>query len=432
MKEYDLVIIGSGPAGYTAAFEAARHNMKTAIVERDLSRLGGVCLSEGCIPLKGLLFHAKGGGEYAAIRDTVMKRVEQIRSGLKSRLSGQGIELIQGSASFVSPREISAAGETIRAKYFLIAVGSQPKKLFDRADVHTSEKIFGLDPVPARVLLIGGGVIGCEYASFLSAVGVKVEIAEILDSILFGEDEEAVRTLGREFKKKGIIVHEKTRVMEIGPGGDVLMKEGDREIRGAFDMIFETAGRRPGTEGLGLEAAGVKVSEKGFILTNEHLQTSAETIYAAGDCIDTPMLAYTAYKEAESAVRHMVTGSSDAIDYVSMPRLVFSTPQVGSVGHNESSAAGKNINFRVYKYFFRALGKAVMEGHEAGFIKLIEDGGSGEIIGASAVGYEITDIMNHLAMIVACRIKTSDIKKCMFVHPSYSEIILEMLLYGKQ
>ena len=118
MKEYDLVIIGSGPAGYTAAFEAVRYKMKTAIVERDLSRLGGVCLSEGCIPLKGLLYHAKSGGEYAAIRDTVMKRVEQIRSGLKSRLSGQGIELIQGTAAFLSPREISVSGETIRAKYF--------------------------------------------------------------------------------------------------------------------------------------------------------------------------------------------------------------------------------------------------------------------------------------------------------------------------
>jgi dihydrolipoamide dehydrogenase len=431
MKQYDLVIIGSGPAGYNAAFEAVRYKMKTAIVERDLTRLGGVCLSEGCIPLKGLLFHARGGGDYASIRDTVMKRVEQIRAGLKSRLQSQGIDLVQGEASFISRDEIAVAGETIRAKHFIVAVGSRPKRLFDRADVHTSEKIFALDPVPGRALLVGGGVIGCEYASFLSAVGVKVEIAEILDSILFGEDEEAVRTLGREFKKKGIVVHEKTRIMEIGSGGDVLMKEGDREIRGTFDMIFETAGRRPGTEGLGLDAAGVKVSEKGFILTNEHLQTSTVSIYAAGDCIDTPMLAYTAYKEAETAVRHMATGESGPIDYSSMPRLVFSAPQVGSVGLGEAAVKIQNLEHRVYKYFFRALGKAVMEGHDAGFIKMIEDS-SGAIIGASAVGHEITDIMNQLAMIVSGKIKTSEIKKCMFVHPSYSEIIMEALLYGRQ
>ncbi len=432
MKEYDLVIIGSGPAGYTAAFEAARHNMKTAVIERDLSRLGGVCLSEGCIPLKGLLYHAKGGGNYATIRDTVMKRVEQIRSGLKSRISSQGIELIQGDAAFISPREISVSGEKLAARFFLIASGSSPKRLFDSKNVFTSEKIFNLDPVPANVLLIGGGVIGCEYASFLASVGVRVEIAEILDSLLYGEDEEAVRTLGREFKKKDIVVHEKTRVTKIGPGGDVVMNEGGREIRGTFDMIFETTGRAPNTAGLGLDLAGVTVSGKGFISVNGNMQTSAGNIYAAGDCIDSPMLAYTAYKEAETAVAHMCGNSCEPVDYDSMPRLVFSSPQVGSVGVGESVLKKQNKNCRIYKYFFRALGKAVMEGHDAGFVKLFEDADSGSILGASAVGDEIADIINQLALIVGSGMKASDIRKRMFVHPSYSEIILEALQYGKQ
>jgi len=432
MKEYDLVIIGSGPAGYTAAFEAVKNKMKTALIERDLSRLGGVCLSEGCIPLKGLLYHAKCGGDYTAIRDMVMKRVEQIRAGLKSRISSQGIELIQGEAAFISPREIRVSGETIAARFFLVASGSRPKRLFDAGNVFTSEKIFDMDPVPASVLLIGGGVIGCEYASFLASVGVRVEIAEVLDSLLYGEDEEAVRTLGREFKKKGIVVYEKTRVTDIGPGNEVVMMEGDREIRGAYDMIFETTGRVPGTAGLGLEQAGVGVSGKGFITVNGAMLTSAENIYAAGDCIDSPMLAYTAYKEAETAVAHMCGVHHEPVDYASMPRLVFSSPQVGSVGPAESSLKKQDAAHTVYKYFFRALGKAVMEGHDAGFVKLIESKESGRIIGASAVGDEIADIMNQLALIVGSGMTASDIRKRMFVHPSYSEIILDALHYGKQ
>jgi dihydrolipoamide dehydrogenase len=432
VSEYDLVIIGSGPAGYTAAFEATKCKMKTVIVERDLSRLGGVCLSEGCIPLKGLLHHAKCGGEYASIRDTVLKRVEQIRAGLKSRISSQGIEFIQGEASFVSPREIVVSGEKIAARYFLVAPGSRPRRLFNAPNVFTSEKIFDMDPVPASVLLIGGGVIGCEYASFLASVGVRVEIAEILDSLLYGEDEEAVRTLGREFRKKGIVVHEKTKVTEIGPGNEVVMRQGDREIRGTYDMIFETTGRAPNSAGLGLDLAGVSVSGKGFIAVNGHMQTSAEAIYAAGDCIDSPMLAYTAYKEAETAVAHMCGRPHEPVEYASMPRLVFSSPQVGGVGMAEAALKKQNRSYRAYKYFFRALGKAVMEGHDAGFVKLLEDADSGVILGGSAVGDEIADITNQLAMIVGSGMKAADIRKLMFVHPSYSEIILDALHYGKQ
>lgn len=432
MEQYDLVIIGSGPAGYTAAFEAVKNRMKTAIIERDLSRLGGVCLSEGCIPLKGLLYHAKCGGDYASIRDTVVKRVEQIRAGLKSRITSQGISLIQGEAAFVSPREICVSGGNISARNFLVATGSRPKRLFDGQNVFTSEKIFDMSPVPARVLIVGGGVIGCEYASFLSSLGVNVEIAEILDSLLFGEDEEAVRALGREFRKKGIAVHEKTSVAEIGPGGDVVLRQGEREIRGSYDMIFETTGRVPNTAGLGLELAGVSVSGKGFIPVNGHMQTGVPGIYAAGDCIDSPMLAYTAYREAETAVAHMCGHPGEPVDYASMPRLVFSSPQVGSVGTGETELKKQHAGYRIYKYFFRALGKAVMEGHDAGFVKLIEDADSGVIIGASAVGEEITDIVNQLTMIVGSRMSVPDIRKLMFVHPSYSEIISEALQYGKQ
>lgn len=431
MKEYDIVIIGSGPAGYTAAFEAVKRKMKTAVIERDLGRLGGVCLGEGCIPLKGLLKFSETVKDYAAIRDTVMKRVEQIRAGLASRLRSQGVEVMQGEARFFSGSEITAGGAPVRARHFIIATGSSPKRLFDQPNVRTSEIIFSLEKAPGPVLVIGGGVVGCEYASFLNNIGVKADIVEVMDSLLSGEDEEAVRVLAREFRKKGIQVYTGTKVTEISQSGEVVMT-GGQELRKSYDLIIEATGRRPNTAGLGLDAAGVSLTDNGFIMVNESMQTTAGNIYAAGDCIDTPMLAYTAYKEAETAVRHCATGEKGGIDYGTMPRLVFSMPQVGSAGKSEQQAKERKINYRVYKYFFKALGKAVMEGKDTGFVKLISDEERGTIAGASAVGDDIADIMNQLALIVSGSVPMSAIKDCMFVHPSYSEIILEALHYGKQ
>jgi len=251
-----------------------------------------------------------------------------------------------------------------------------------------------------------------------------------MDSLLFGEDEESVRALAREFRKKGIQVFAKTKVSAIGRDGEVVMT-GEKEMRQKYDLVIEATGRRPGTAGLGLDSAGVSLTDRGFIRVNESMQTSAPTIYAAGDCIDSPMLAYTAYKEAETAVRHCATGARGGIDYGTMPRLVFSMPQVGSVGLNEKAAAERKINYRVYRYFFKALGKAVMEGKDTGFVKLVSDEDRGTIVGAVAVGDDIADILNQLALIVSGGVPMSAIRDCMFVHPSYSEIILEALQYGK-
>lgn len=431
MKEYDLVIIGSGPAGYTAAFEARKCNLKTAIIERDPERLGGVCLNEGCIPLKGLLYHAHAQKDYHALRDLVMKRVSQIRAGLRSRIQSLGIEVLPGEASFRSNTEIDAGGDTVSAKHVIIATGSSPKRLFDRPNVFGSDRIFNLEGPPGRTLIIGGGVVGCEYASFLSSIGAQVDIVEMLDSLLFGEDEEAVRVMLREFRKRNIGVYAKSRIAEIGPDGEVSI-ESDDSVKNRYDLIFETTGRRPNTASLALDAAGVKLDGKGFIAVDDSLRTSAGNIYAAGDCIDTPMLAYTAAREAEAAVRHMATGERSRIDYGSMPRLVFSIPQVGSAGLSKNAAEEKGIDCRVYKYFFKALGKAVMEGKDGGFVKLIAEKATGKVIGASAVGDDIADIMNQLALIVSRGIPVDEIGECMFVHPSYSEIILEAVRYGRQ
>ena len=208
--------------------------------------------------------------------------------------------------------------------------------------------------------------------------------------------------------------------------------ETETAMTGRYDAVFETTGRRPNTASLSLDAAGVKRDGKGFIAVDGSLRTSAKNIYAAGDCIDTPMLAYTAAREAEAAVRHIATGETPRIDYRAMPRLVFSMPQVGSAGMGRREAEEAGIGCRVYRYFFKALGRAVMEGKDTGFVKLLADASTGTVIGASAVGDDIADIMNQLALIVSGGIRTDEIEECMFVHPSYSEIILEAVRYGKQ
>lgn len=423
MKNFDLVIIGSGPAGHTAALEAAKKKIKTALIERDMNKFGGVCLNEGCIPLKGLLYHSHHEKDYLKIRDSVMQKVSQIKAGLLSRVKNLGVEIIGGEAKFVSAGEIEVKGEKITAKNFIIAAGSVPKKLFGK-EVFTSEKAFELSSAPAKVLIIGGGVIGCEYASFFSNIGCAVTLAEAMDSLIPGEDEEVSRTLAREFKKKKINVQ---------TGAKVAVNGAEAEIGGVkdkYDIIFETTGRKPNLEPLNLQAAGVALTQRGFIKTDALMKTGAKGIYACGDCVETPMLAYTASKEAEIAVGAIAGENPAPADYVNCPKIVFSCPQAGSAGLTEKQAKEAGINFIVKKYFFKAIGKAVVESKDAGFIKILIDPAKDTVIGAAGVGDELCEVMNELAVIIKSKIKVKDLLEVMHVHPSYAEIIIECLKYG--
>ena len=319
---------------------------------------------------------------------------------------------------------------SLTANKFLIAAGSSPRKIFKTEEVFTSEKIFSLEEKPKRVLIIGGGVIGCEYASFFSAIGSDVTVVEMMDSILPGEDPEVISALSREFKKKKIRVFTGAKA-EIFPGKEALVRSASGEIREPFDAVFEATGRKPNLNSLDLASARVELTEKGFIRTNLFMQTSESHIYAAGDCIETPMLAYTASKEAETAAAHMAGKIPEPADYASMPRLTFSMPQAGSVGLSEKDAAGAGIPVSIYIYFFKAIGKAVVEGKDAGFVKIIADSSNSRIIGASAVGDEIADTINELAVIIRNRLTVDEVLESVHIHPSYSEIITEALLFGK-
>ncbi|PKL91272.1 MAG: hypothetical protein CVV21_08650 [Candidatus Goldiibacteriota bacterium HGW-Goldbacteria-1] len=426
---YDLIVIGSGPAGYTAALLAAKAGMKTLLIEKNLNNLGGTCLNEGCIPLKGLLHHSGHSADYEKIISTVAQKINAIRSGLKARMQAAGIEILEAQARFISANEIEAAGNAYQSKNILISTGSSARRLFKSGKVSSPEIIFALNPVPKRALIIGGGVIGCEYASFLNNIGVEVTIAEAAPSILYGMDEEAVRALVREFKKKKIKIISGAGIAVPDDGGIVTIESNGTRTEENYDIIIEATGRVPYTAGLNLEAAGIQTDEKGFIKVNGDMMTNVKGIYAAGDCINSPMLAYTAYKEAETAVDNMATGKSGDLDYIRIPKLVFSMPQTGSAGFSEADARKNGIEYKVYKYFFKGIGKAVVEESDAGFLKLLT--ADDRVIGASAVGYEIADMMNEIGLIINAGVSVETVKNTMHIHPSYSEIIIEALIYGE-
>lgn len=425
--DFDLVIIGGGPAGYTAGLEAVKRKLKTAIIEKTPETLGGTCLNEGCIPLKGLLHYSEHEKDYFKIKDKVISKVKTIREGLRSRLKSSGIEMIEGTASFIDAAKVSASGREITAKNFLIACGSVPKKIFSSGNVFTSERIFSLETKPETALIIGGGVIGCEYASFLNNIGVQVDMAEVMPSLIPGEDADVIRALEREFKKKKITLYTSSKVKF--SGAECVIETPAGEVKKTYQLIIEATGRRAATEGLNLEGAGVKLSAKGFIETDDSMRTSKNNIFAAGDCIETPMLAYTAYKEAEIAVKAICGEAVHPIDYASMPKLVFSIPQAGSIGLSEEAANQAGINITVKKYFFKAIGKAVVESNDAGFLKLVIDE-AGAIAGAAACGGAITELMNELAVIVKNKLTAKQLEETTHIHPSYGEIVLETLLYG--
>lgn len=427
---YDVVIIGSGPAGYTAALEATKRKYKVALIEKDLNNLGGTCLNEGCIPLKGLLYYSEFIMDYNEIMKTVFNKVRTIQSGLLSRLKSSGIEIIEGKASFISKDAIKCGEQIINARNFIIATGSKQKRIFNQQNVFDTKKVFKLDRKPSSVLIIGGGVIGCEYATFFNKLGIDVTIVEILDSLLYGEDEELIRTLEREFKKRKIKVFIRSKVVEIKENNEVLIQTEQEKINLNFEAIFEATGREAFIDELNLDSIGIEKTQKAFINVNCLMKTNIPNIYAVGDCIETPMLAYTASKEAEVAVKHIAGENPEPINYDFIPKIVFSSPQVGSIGFNEQKAQMQKVNYNVYKYFFKANGKAVMEGKDTGFVKLIENKDEGRIIGGFIIGDEVVDIVNELSLIVHNRMKKEDIKKSIHVHPSYSEIILETLKYG--
>ena len=427
---YDLSIIGAGWAGFNAALKAKELGLKTCLIEK--SQIGGTCLNLGCIPTKSLIQCAKVYSlaaksqifgldilnpvvNFSKIQERKENIIRQLRSGMQFML--RGVDIFVGSASIVSNNEIVAGGKTINSKSILIASGSKPYELaqfkFDNKKIVSSNEILELTQLPKTLLIIGGGVIGCEFASLFNNLGSEVTIAEKMPQLLPGIDKEAARKLETIFKKKGIKANTNTDASTFNLND--------------FSYVLVCVGRAANTEGLGLEELGVNL-KKGRIIVDDYLRTNIRNIYAAGDCASEIMLAhYAAYQGIITAENIANPDYQKKADNSVIPACIFTDPEIANVGPNEDELTAKNIKIKIHKFDFLGCGMARIMDENEGFIKIISDANTSILLGASIIGPKATELIATLTFAVTNHLKVSQIRNTIFAHPTLSEAIHEAL-----
>lgn len=445
---YDLAIIGGGPAGYAAAEHAGREGLKVILFEKH--ELGGVCLNEGCIPTKTLLYsakmydHASGGKkygitaegvtyEYKKIIDRKTKVVRKLVAGIKMKMDANHVEVVQGEAYIkggdCDSIEISCCGQSYTACRLLVCTGSEAfipeiPGIEDNGNVVTNREILSMTEVPASIAIIGGGVIGMEFASFYNSLGVPVTVIEMQEEILGGMDREISETLRGIYTKRGIRFCMGCRVTRI-EGCRIFFTDKDgNELSADGEKILMSVGRRPIISGYGLENIAVDV-ERG-IKVNKFMQTSMPNVYAAGDITGFSMLAHTASREAEVAVGHM-TGTDDIMSYNAIPGIVYTNPEVSSIGLTEEQAAKAGLEYDLYRLPMTYSGRFVAENEGVtGICKILAEKG-GKIIGVHMLGNPSSEFASTACLAISNGMTVEQIKKTVFPHPTVSEIIKEVL-----
>lgn len=440
MKNYDLVIIGSGSGGYVAALYASLHKLNVCVVEKDL--LGGTCLNRGCIPTKALLYSAsilskiKESKEYgietdgfkvnfpaiAARKDAVVNR---LRAGIETLFRARKIDLLKGAAKIIGADTVSVNGDTLNAKSIIIAAGSMPMSIpgieSDEVDICSSDGILKIKELPKSIGIVGGGVIGCEFASLFNALGAKVFIVELLDRILTTQSKEVSRKMEAIFKKRGISIHTAAKLESITKENSLKLKISSGDVIEAEKALI-SVGRISNTEGIGLEDLGIK-TEKTRILVDENLRTSVKSIYAIGDCVKGPLLAHKASYDGMAAVNNIL-GKTNAIDYAGVPNCVWTDPEVASVGLTEEEAFLKYPDIKIAKFPYLASGKAYLMGRSEGFIKIAGDS-KGNIVGVEILGEEACDLIGEAALAKSIGVNIKDWANVVHGHPTLSEIFQE-------
>ncbi|RJP24601.1 MAG: dihydrolipoyl dehydrogenase [Candidatus Omnitrophota bacterium] len=449
----NVTVIGAGPGGYVAAIRASQLGMKTAIVEKD--RPGGLCLNWGCIPSKALLKSAelyeklKKGGTFglkadnvsydlAAIVDRSRGISERIVNGVEYLLKKYKIQHIKGAAGIVSPKEVrvETEGKTtgIQTDHIIIATGTHPRDLpgirRDGERIISSKEAMLLKTLPKRLVVVGAGAIGMEFAYYYSCLGSEVTILEALDRVLPVEDDEVSAEVAKSFKRRGVKIETGARVSSAVRNGEEVKIE--YEVGGAkktitADVTLAAVGVIANTDGLGLEKVGIKTYKNG-ISVNEHMQTSVPTIYAIGDVIGPPWLAHVASAEGVHAVEHMAGKNPHRIDYNSVPGCTYCKPEVASVGYTERRAKEEKIEYTLGKFSFRASGRAIAAGDADGFVKLIFEKKYGGLIGAHIVGGEATEMIHELVLAKNLEATAEEIGKTIHAHPTLGESIMEAAL----
>ncbi len=454
MREvYDYAVIGSGPAGHVSAMAAARLGLKTVIVEKNSDMTGGVCLNEGCIPAKSLFDSAHffdfvknhpslfpgAASSVTGIFPEIMARSaaasDKLKRGLTAHLKKLGIEMIYGAASFEnksSLKIVPVEGEPflISFKKALIASGSSPKGISDmpfmEGKIISSSEAVRMNKVPGNMLIVGGGAIGVEFASFFSTMGARVSLVEAQAEILPREDRDVSSAIRGFLRRKGVEVSTSASAKYLSiEEGKVRTRivSGGEEKDELYDTVLVAVGRVPATGELALENAGITVDPRGFIPVEPSFETASAGIFAAGDVIDSPMLAHAAQAEGEAAAFSARGRQTKAIDYSSMPNAVYSAVQAASVGFTEQEARKRGPEVVVGKSFFKANGKAVLSGGEEGFVKIVAEAESKVVLGAHVVGSIATEIIPELTIAKRLGLTVSDIAWTIHAHPTFSESV---------
>jgi len=447
---YDLIVIGGGPAGYLGAERAGRRGLKTLLIEK--RAVGGVCLNEGCIPSKTLLHSAKiydyarFSEKYGVTAENVSfdhkkvikrkdKVVKTLISGIKSQLKASKVELVEGIGTIEGRADegyLVRVGEQLyTGERLLIATGSIPtippipgiNEGLKNGYVLTSREILDIESIPDSLVIVGGGVIGLEMASYFNSAGSKVTVIEMLDHIAGDTDREISKILMKNYEKKGITFKLNAKVIEIRPGKVIYEHEGQRNELEA-DKVLMSVGRRPNIEGLGLEKIGVEV-ERGRIKVDDTGLTNIPNVYAAGDVNGCSMLAHTAYREAEVCVNNM-TGKKDIMRYNAIPSVIYTNPEVACVGETEETAKVKGIDYEVANLPMRYSGRYVAENEMGdGICKILIDKEYRKIIGVHMIGNPASEIIYGAALMIEMEMRVDDIQELVFPHPTISEIIRE-------
>ena len=449
MAHFQVVVIGAGPGGYVAAIRAAQMGLKTAIVEKD--ELGGTCLNWGCIPTKSWVVTAhlyeqiKRAKEYGivvgepqidwtALVARKNKIVKQLTGGVKQLLAGRQVEIYKGTAKLTSANRIAIAlnaggTEEITTDHIILATGAAawnpPGWSLDGERVIGSKEALDLSHQPKRVAILGGGVIGCEFACFFAAIGTQTTVIEMLPRLVMAEDEEISAALEREMKKQKIALHLGTKVEDRrdNPDGSItLTLSGGKTVD--VDTVLIATGRRPYSAELGLETVGVAHAERGKIVVNDRLQTSVPNIYAIGDVTDIKQLAHFASAQGKSAAE-IIAGHSAQTHWRAVPAATFTSPEIASVGLTEAEAKAEGRTVKVGRFPFRAHGRNIADGETTGFVKIVGDADSGQILGTSILGPKASELIHEASLAIGADLDVSAIAQAIHAHPTMMEVLGE-------
>jgi dihydrolipoamide dehydrogenase len=458
MSSYDVAVIGSGPGGYVAAIRCAQLGMKTAIIEK-YSTLGGTCLNVGCIPSKALLdsshhyedavkhFEEHGidiPGEVKVNLEKMIARkqavVDQTCDGVKFLMKKNDIDVFEGWGSFKDKTHIDikkndSDTETIEAKNIIIATGSKPSNLsfieLDKERIITSTEALKLKEIPKHMIVIGGGVIGLELGQVYKRLGAEVTVIEYMDRIIPSFDSALSKELMKVMKKQKVKFHLSHKVKSVERKKDEIIVKADNkkgeEVEFKGDYCLVSVGRRPYTEGLNAEAAGVKIDDKGRVEVNEHLQTATSNIYAIGDVIRGVMLAHKAEEEG-TLVAEQLAGQKPHIDYNLIPGVVYTWPEVAAVGKTEEELKEAGVEYKSGQFPMRALGRSRASMDLDGFVKILADKKTDEVLGVHMIGARCADLIAEAVTAMEFRASAEDISRMSHSHPTYAEAVKEAAL----